>query len=775
MQSILENKNPFVRPSNSAIPQQSTASLNQNTTQSSIGNTDNELDFSKLIENLYAVLLLALPFFFLPISADILSINKSFLVILVGFVSILLFFATAIKRKRLSSYGVGAYLGMVGLFLAAVFSTFTSANTNVSLFGHYGNYSDSLVYITALLLIGFTASNVKLNLNKLVWAFVIGTSLSTLVSFWGFYGLPLPGFGDMPRVFSFAGSIYTLFALQIVAVIASVYYITSGDGSSSKIPYVIALILNGFYLALGMDFLAMLILVVALGYLYIGQQNGFAQNKRILISGLIVISAWWFVHTYDQTRQVLNVESFVPQPRLALMESWLISAEAVRDYPFTGSGLGTFVNIFSLYRPASLNVTELWEARFETPFSDLFLWLATAGLIGVTAYAFFWVYSFKTVFAISESAHNHSRRLLISIVLVSFLSLLLLGNNPILYVLLFVSIGIAIQKSDRPVSTVNAPEMIAVVFAAIVVLFGYVFFVSANIYAAQYNFRNSLLSDNLAERYELQAMAVNFDQTESVYIRAYISTAVLIATEASNLPDLSDEDRNEIARILSEAVGNVNYLVSVDPINVSNWILRGDLYSLLMDVAPESAEFALESYNTAIELERTNPRLWVSIGSIYYRLEDYSTAISMLANAIQLKRDYANAYYNLAYVLKDAGFINDAVTQMEIVVRLVPEGTEDYERAMAGLEEFRALAEGAEDTGIQADLPVETDLDSVTRVQELEEPLTAPFEYEGIDEFEGLDGVIRGSEENDFAPASDGSNFDETQGERDAPIASPEE
>jgi tetratricopeptide (TPR) repeat protein len=276
------------------------------------------------------------------------------------------------------------------------------------------------------------------------------------------------------------------------------------------------------------------------------------------------------------------------------------------------------------------------------------------------------------------------------------LILILLGNNPIIYVLLFVALGAAVHRGNRSPLSISSVPVIMVFGIASIFLLGYVVFKAYGVYAGQYLFRDSLTRDNLGERFQLQAQAIGADPTESVYQRSYISTGVAIASVLATKQDLTDTEKQEIVNILSQSFNNVRYITeSFEPINVANWSLRGDLYASVMDLTDNADQMAVSAYTNAIQLEGTNPNLWINLGSVYYRRKVYGEAINSFLKAVQLKPDFANARYNLAYALRDAGYLVDAATQMEVAVRLVPEGTPDHEKAVKDLEEFKKAADAA--------------------------------------------------------------------------------
>ncbi len=55
---------------------------------------------------------------------------------------------------------------------------------------------------------------------------------------------------------------------------------------------------------------------------------------------------------------------------------------------------------------------------------------------------------------------------------------------------------------------------------------------------------------------------------------------------------------------------------------------------------------ALKDFTEAAEYEPENPEIWCCIGNGYMNLKDYQKAIEHYSIAMELKEDYANAYYN---------------------------------------------------------------------------------------------------------------------------------
>lgn len=744
--------------------------------QNNFGAVAQQVNWLKTIENLYCMLVLLLPVFFLPITADQLNLNKAYLTIGVALLTLVFFFANAVQKGKLSLFGLKSYWGLSVLALAAIVSTIFSINKENSIFGHFGNYTDSLMFIISLTLIGFVAANVRLNMQKLMKFFAIGVTLSTLVSLLVMYGVSLPGLGDLPRVFTLSLHVYVLFGLEVVAILIALFQLLNTQSMKSKVLYTSVLVINAIYLIAMLNISALIVLGISLLVLFFFVHKEVpAGNKTLFIGILIALGVLGFVHHYPMTRDALGLNEMNVQPRLALRESWIITAETLKDRPLVGSGVGTFVSMFSLYRPASLNLTTNWQARFESPYSDVLLWIGNAGLVGFLAYLAFVGFAVMTIKSLSKE--DTTSKLLILVISASVLTLIFLGSSPLVSILLFISLGAAIQRSSGNPVEIRA-SAVPVIFALLAVgLLGYGIYNASIVYRGQYFFRQSLTKDNLGERFQLQAKAIDADPRESLYQRSYISTGVAIASVLVTKEDLTDEEKQQIVNILSQSFNNVRYVTeSFEPINVANWSLRGDLYASVMDITENADAAAVTAYRNAIQLEGTNPNLWINLGSVYYRRQVYVEAINAFVRAVQLKPDYANARYNLAYALKDAGYLADAVTQMEVALRLVPEGTPDFEKATTDLENFKKLlADATAAQEAQAPEGVSEVDNAPANEQTSTEPLVAPedqpatqVESTDADVQSGVEEIV--SEDDQIQPA-DGSEVPE--GGTEAPIANP--
>jgi tetratricopeptide (TPR) repeat protein len=95
------------------------------------------------------------------------------------------------------------------------------------------------------------------------------------------------------------------------------------------------------------------------------------------------------------------------------------------------------------------------------------------------------------------------------------------------------------------------------------------------------------------------------------------------------------------------------------------------LYRNITGVASNSLTFSLDAYGRAVQLDPMNPALRVDVGSLYYATEDYDMAVRFYTDAVNLKPDYVNGYYNLAIALRRRGDLQNAQLITEQAVKLL--------------------------------------------------------------------------------------------------------
>jgi tetratricopeptide (TPR) repeat protein len=166
-------------------------------------------------------------------------------------------------------------------------------------------------------------------------------------------------------------------------------------------------------------------------------------------------------------------------------------------------------------------------------------------------------------------------------------------------------------------------------------------------------------------------------------------------TEASPAGSLTDADRQNIQTLISQAITEGRTAVTLSPNNPLNWEVLGAIYRQISGVADNALAFSLDAYGQAIQKDPLNPNLRLAVGGIYYSAQSYDLAIRFFGDAVNLKPDLANGYYNLSVALKDKGELKGAVAAAERTVSLLEPTSPDYKAASDFLAELKKQDEEA--------------------------------------------------------------------------------
>ena len=74
------------------------------------------------------------------------------------------------------------------------------------------------------------------------------------------------------------------------------------------------------------------------------------------------------------------------------------------------------------------------------------------------------------------------------------------------------------------------------------------------------------------------------------------------------------------------------------------------------------------------------------MGGVYYQIGQYDEAVRQFQIAIQLKNNYANAYYNLGHALEEKKDLQGALGQYQAVKQLVADNPENVKKISAEIE-----------------------------------------------------------------------------------------
>ncbi|MFA5776133.1 MAG: O-antigen ligase family protein [Patescibacteria group bacterium] len=737
--------------------------MNKNTVLDKINN---------LIFGLIVLVSFLTPVFFLPVTYEYFEFNKLYFFIVVTTVMALLWCAKMVVEKKVYFAKSPVDFALLLVLVSFILSTLSSLDKTSSLFGSYGRWFPSLLGFVALYFYYYAISTNVDSARKirvLLWSVSAGTAIPALFSVINYFGLTIPFLNLFnQKGFLLSGSTTSLATSLLVGLVVSVSLMVNLKSSVKKGLTLAIFILDFVALAIfgNIAFLVVAVLLTGLAILKSPSEN-INKSKMYLfpaIGALVAFMALFFM--VPQTKSVMQRD--YPREILpSVKESWIVSSTTLRDFPIFGSGVSTFNLNYPRYKTLSQNYMPTWNVNFDKPHNEFFNIISSLGIFGLLAYIALVGTLIRLVMrSIKVNDAYKGLSVIISAGLVSSLAALFLGYTSFqLAFLTFTLMGLLTAESatntnkswaklwtlslesrtdTEGASIIESPvlakkEVLQYVIALpIVALAGFGIYQSYLQYAPEYYMRKAITSaskQDASKSYDYQVKAISINAQRSEYHRIYANTNLALAQALAQKQDLSDQEKTAAQNLLAQALRNIKFASeNLNPLDSANWVARGQIYQFLIPIAKDADQFAIQSYNTAIQLDPTNPVLRVELGGIYFAKEDYLSAGNLFKQAVNLKSDYANARYNLAYSLFKLKAYNDAKTEFEAAQSLVEKDGPDYKRVAADLVEIDKLIAQVAGANTQAKPSVESiekaGATTEPKTPVVQEPLTKPGNVE---------------------------------------------
>lgn len=671
-----------------------------------------------------------------------------------------------------------------------VISTFFTESKAIAIFGSIPKINGGLLtFVVYILLYFVVVSNIKqINTVKQIINILLGVgillSILSLLSYAGIKILPLnfiDGLNFTPTGSSFSTT--AILALLLPFPLISLLSGKSKDivmlGSSDNLSLIYQKIIFSLILALFAVTIvltgttAVYIAAVAATILVLISTPSISIQKNIfflaipVILAVVILFASYAPMGGSRNFFYTQAKNFPREIQLPFQISWKVSVSTFRDNPFWGTGPATYLFDFTTYKPIEVNATKFWNIRFDQSFNEYLQVLATLGTLGLIALLLLTVVFLSSAIK-SLSSSQGSLSLSLAVACIIFFVLLFLHSATlILWVLGMILLaffmivnkhltqqihfGIANPSNNK----VNEDgeiflhfDILPIIVFLVVLAFvgvGY-YFIGYRFALADYHHRQALNAASLGQglnAYNSLVTAEQINPDNDLYRADLAQTNFALAnmiatskgpTEASPAGSLTDEDKKNIQQLLSQAITEGRNATILSPKNPANWEILGSIYRQISGVAQNALSFSLDSYGKAIQNDPLNPVLRLTVGGIYYSAKNYDMAIRFFSDAVNLKPDYANAYFNLAVAYKDKGDLVSAASAAQQTISLLDQNSEDYKVASKLLEDLKAqiAAESAQqqttDTQAQQGTNLQTEGNNTSALQgkNLPKVLTLP-------------------------------------------------
>jgi len=451
------------------------------------------------------------------------------------------------------------------------------------------------------------------------------------------------------------------------------------------------------------------------------------------------------------------------QAKPALLDwfsSWATTVEAFKREPLFGVGPRNFVTAFNRFRPREFNQTDSWNIRFGLSHSWFLQVWAEIGIIGL---------AILVLLLIRSVSAGKDKPVLRYFLIAVWALLLLFPGNLISLFLLF--LGLALirgQGKEKEFNLVigekgkNGASYLIGGLLIISGLFGGYYLYKLFLPEMTFYQAVKAASENKGgDTYDLQRKAINQNRFIQSYRISFSQTNLALARniiqQARNQEQqLSEEQRQQVRQLISQAVNEAKSAVALEPRNVNGWENLAQVYRQLIGLAQNADQWAISAYQQAIALDSLNPRLRVDYGGLLFGFDQYEEAAKQFELAVNLKNDYANAWYNWAYSLKQQDKLQPAVERLQQAVNLVDRDSKNYEKVKEELDQWKQeLGEQEEESVKEEELTEEITKPEPLPSPELDEPIELPEDAappleEGITVPEGEE--VTGEEESEPEP-----------------------
>lgn len=370
---------------------------------------------------------------------------------------------------------------------------------------------------------------------------------------------------------------------------------------------------------------------------------------------------------------------------LDLISAWVIAVETFKRSPLWGVGIGNFLEAFNGYRPSVYNLTQSWSGIYKSS-SMLILQIWTElGVVGLA------LVSLMTTKILKEKKNFDLVKMILLVSVVLFLPINLLSLMLVVWIvsssLNIKRIGLSLKAGDNGVNT--APWILGVLVIVSTTFGGYWMYrlLMGDIYMKQ-----SLVSaskNDGGNTYNLQIKAIGMNSTNADYRTTYSQTNMVLAETILKGENLTDDDKQKASTLVQQAVREAKAAITLEQMNPIYWLNLASIYRSLVGVVDGSQDWSLQAYQQALILDPINPSSRLEMGGLLYGAGSYNDADRIFEQAVALKQDYANAWYNWAYSAKKLNNLQGAVERLTQALALVPVDSGDYDNAAKELAEWK--------------------------------------------------------------------------------------
>ena len=664
-----------------------------------LGNQKTAKIWEKISKTAIYLLVFLVPIFFLPFTLDVLDFNKQFLMGILVTIALISWLVKVLVSGELEFNLNFLNIPVVIFLLVYGISTIFSLSPRGSFFGWPLNTGQGFLTLLYFILFYFLVANIfkKEEVFKPLFIFLISGFLVTLFSIFQIFGKFLLPW-DFTKITSF-NTIGSVNSLSIFLAILLPLTILFSYISRWFFRWILAIFAIFFLISLFLiNFpTAWLVLISGFSMIFIFTISSIKREERN--SALIFLSTFFLIISLFSIAFRISLPGVqIPIEVLPTQRAELnIARKLLPKTLFLGTGPSTFVFNFSKFKPVEINQTAFWNFRFSSGASEILDKLVTTGFLGIISLffifgVFFWLAG-KNLIKTENPDWLFSLGIFSSFFGLVFSQFLYPANFTLLFSfwLILGSFSVLTPKIKSWVFKSPSQILLASFIFLLVFLFstGISFLLVKN-YFAEVKYLSGLRAWQRGETEQaINGLlgAINLNPGLDSYFRDISQLYLIRLNEIFQRRDLSPEElANQSKILMRNATNSAIRATDLSPENVANWNVRGFIYRNLIGLVGGVEDWAESSYQKSIELEPTNPYIFVEIGRIFLAktdlfsqqgkekemAENLAKAKEKFQRALELKPDYPPAHFQIAMIYVREGKTKEAIEKLEETKSLSP-------------------------------------------------------------------------------------------------------
>jgi len=676
-----------------------------------------------IIEICLKAIVILTPIFFLPITLDVLELNKQTLFIMLILVATTAWFGKALADRKFvmarSWFNIIIGLFALGWFVTAAFSK----DIYLSMFGNFGQMQMSFATIAALVIFYFLIIN-HIETTKKLYSYLVSFLVASLLV--GVYGL-LQLFGvfslgwlaefTKANTFNTVGTINALGVYMVIPLILAasltVFGCHSGECKLEKskkgsmainlvvwlslIVSLAVMVIVDFWVVWAAALFGLVLLVV----LPIIRSTKISHPLRVAVPVVLAIVSVLLL--IFKTPVNLNLPAEVSPSMTA---SWNIAKSTLNENPLFGTGPGTWIYDYAKFRSPAVNLSQFWTIRFERGLSTALTLLPTIGIVGIALLLMILVSAIVqgATHLIKEKEDTDWQIYLT--VFVSWITLVFIAflyNYNFAHIIafgFFLSLLVALIANKAYVWEARkgsaSSVVISIIFTVLCVSALSGTWVMGQRLAADAAYSDAVMSYRSGEHIDNAINSLNsavaMNRWNDIYYRNLSQAYLIKAGQEFEALSKDQDGAAKINQIIAASIDTGKKASEINPMNVDNWENLAIIYQSIASFTQGADQFAIDNFTSALEREPNNPVYSNEIGKIHIlradamqtllQSEDEETkknaeqqikdeldkASEWFNRSIQAKPDFAPAHYFLGLVYERQGRIQDAITKLEQVL-----------------------------------------------------------------------------------------------------------